>query len=446
MILLLAQLALAEPVLAPEAPDPVETATPDATPPAAETDPGADTPAAAPSTEPIDEPAGPEAVRSPPAGEAPAEPPPREPEPVEAPTAPIPEPEPVAPSPAPAPEPATPIPRHGPPWDPDARPRPPNPHDGGRAHAEGPDPSDGHGSPADQVSPRDREARPESEVHPHAEHPPQPAQPDAEPVGDTSPAHEVPTAAPGGPPSGSGLLLPIPDQSPGRALLFLLVMAVSAVASSVARRTGTRLRPGAITSLLRVADTAGRILLVLAGVGFVIQLVPAPLLPALPWAVLAASLALGWSLRDALPDLVAWTQLSAEGSVHRGQWVRGLGFTGRIERIGLRATWLADDRGQLVAVPNRLLVQGTVRTDKARWYVTEVDLDLPDVDPTKARHAIERACMLSPWVAPTATVDVRWDPVSPSRWSLRVQLLEGGFADPFRGALRERVEELLRLP
>jgi len=223
-------------------------------------------------------------------------------------------------------------------------------------------------------------------------------------------------------------------------------MAVSAVASGVARRTGAQLRPGAITSLLRMADTAGRILLVLAGVGLVTQIVPAPLLPALPWAVLAASLALGWSLRDALPDLVAWTQLSAEGSVHRGQWVRGEGFTGRIERIGLRATWLADDRGQLVAVPNRLLVQGTVRTDKARWYVTEVDLDLPDVDPAKARHAIERACMLSPWVAPTASVDVRWDPVSPSRWSLRVQLLEGGFADPFRGALRERVEELLRLP
>jgi len=229
-------------------------------------------------------------------------------------------------------------------------------------------------------------------------------------------------------------------------LMYLAIMAISGVASVAARRTRHQLRHGVLSTLLRGADTTGRVLLVFAGLALLTQLLPEPLLPALPWAVVGGALAVGWSLRDALPDLVAWTLLATERAIHRGQWVRGQGFAGQVEQVGLRATRLSDARGQRLIVPNRLLIQGTVRTDNDCWYVAEIDLTLPDTPPEEARRAIARACMLSPWVAPGADVQVRWDPTEPSRWSLRVQLLEGGFADAFRGAIRERVEELLRHP
>jgi hypothetical protein len=56
---------------------------------------------------------------------------------------------------------------------------------------------------------------------------------------------------------------------------------------------------------------------------------------------------------------------------------------------------------------------------------------------------LREAALLSPWIAPHPAVDVAWDPADPTRWTLRVRLLEGGFAEPFRGALRERLHELL---
>ncbi len=426
MIVLFAALALAEPTGDAPTPVPSEAVTPEAEAPSpgiVETglpdapEPATDTAEAEP--QPAEPEPAPDTAQAEPQPSAPQ---PAEPEPPPA----APEPTPAEPEPAPPPRPAAPMLTYGPPW---SEPQPAEPEPSQPAHEDPASPAS-HDDPA-----HDEPAHPALDQAPPDHEPPASAPP---------PVDELPDAPHR--PIGTDLLLAPPTQSRGRVFAFLAIMAVSVVASTVARRTRSQLREGVISSLLRVADTAGRVLMVLAGLGLVTQLVPSPLLPVLPWAVLGSALAIGWSLRDALPDLVAWTQISAEGSVRRGQWVRGEGYTGRVERIGLRATWLSDDRGQRVAVPNRLLVHGTVRTDKDCWYVAEVDLHLPDVAPAAARRAIERACMLSPWVAPGAGVDVRWDPSQPARWSLRVQLLEGGFADAFRGAIRERVEELLGLP
>jgi len=253
-----------------------------------------------------------------------------------------------------------------------------------------------------------------------------------------------PALRPEAPPSALEALLPrVPQRGWSRALALVLGAVGSLVLASVARRARDPLRAGLLNSALVLVETMGRVLVAILAIGLIAQIVPSGMLPVLPWAILAAAIAVGWSLRDALPDVVAWAQLSTEGSLRPGQWVAGEGFTGRVVHRGLRATWLDDGRGHQVVVPNRLLTQLTVSADHERWPMVEVQLQLPARSADAVRSAVEEACLLSPWVAPRPDLHLAWSPEAPDRWTLRVRLLEGAFADRFRGALRERVLDAL---
>ena len=63
--------------------------------------------------------------------------------------------------------------------------------------------------------------------------------------------------------------------------------------------------------------------------------------------------------------------------------------------------------------------------------------------PADVRSALVEAVLLSPWAAPLRPELVR-EEEELGRWRVRARVLEVRFTDPFEGALRERVDEVLR--
>ena len=244
--------------------------------------------------------------------------------------------------------------------------------------------------------------------------------------------------------SGVPAFLPdIPQRGWSKALALILAAAGALVLAGVAQRARASLRDGLLRNVLATMETLARGTVAFVGVSLVAQLVPRGLLPVLPWAILAAALAVGWSLREALLDIVAWIQLSSEGALVRGRWVSTSHGNGRIVRMGLRATWLDDGHGRHVAVPNRRLTQETVATDQARWPRVSVELQLPGLPDSVARDAIREAVLMCPWIAPEPGLAVAGDPHGAGVWTVQVRLLEGRFREALEGTLRERVLDQL---
>ena len=69
--------------------------------------------------------------------------------------------------------------------------------------------------------------------------------------------------------------------------------------------------------------------------------------------LMAGGAALGWSARDVLPDIIAGLVITFERRIRKGMWVRGEGFSGSVEQLGLRASWLRDQLDQLGVASHR---------------------------------------------------------------------------------------------
>lgn len=234
-------------------------------------------------------------------------------------------------------------------------------------------------------------------------------------------------------------------RGPGAALGFALLAMLSAGVAGAALTVRRGLRStGALPSIATALATLGRGLSGLLGLAAVVALIPQGLVPALPWIAVAGAVALGWSLRDALPDLVAWASLSTEGRVRRGMWIRGDGFEGRVDAVTLRTTWIVDARGDRTSVPNHLLVNQPLQTTIEPWPEASVHVHLPQLDSRIARAVLREAALLTPWLAPAGAPEIGQDPNDQSRWSVRVRLLEGQFRDRFEGTFPERVADVLR--
>jgi hypothetical protein len=200
---------------------------------------------------------------------------------------------------------------------------------------------------------------------------------------------------------------------------------------------------GMLPRILAVSETALRALSVVCGVAVIAAWVPSNLAPLLPWVLVFGAGALGWSLRDVAPDLIAWLTLTMEGRVRPGKWVSGDGFEGRVVSVSLRATLLHDSHDREIAVPNRLLLVAPVEGDLSLFPAVEVELVMPERDAGETRRALFEAVLLSPWVAPGETPELRGDTDGTGRWRIRVRLLSGDYAAAFEGTLRERVFEIL---
>jgi len=237
----------------------------------------------------------------------------------------------------------------------------------------------------------------------------------------------------------------IPSSAQGVELLVMgiAIWALSQAAAAVRRqlRSGGRL-----TALLHGAAMVGRgvaLLLILGAIG---SFLPPSLASALPWVMLATAVAVGWSAREPIADLVAGLLLATERRLALGQWLQVDGFEGRIETIGLRAVWLVDRHGHHIGIPNRVLLRTPQRIDLEEFTEFVVRLRLPPAPAARCRAALEEAALLSPWLAPGARPQVMRDPSDPTLWTVRARLLRPEYQARFEGALPDRLEILLAEP
>jgi small-conductance mechanosensitive channel len=221
------------------------------------------------------------------------------------------------------------------------------------------------------------------------------------------------------------------------ALAILLALALRRVRESLPDRG---LIPTSLAFLhLTLRLVAVAILLLLA-----LRILPPRLSVVALFTLVAVAVALGWSVRDFLPDLVAGFVVVFERRVRRGTWISAPGFSGQVERLGFRSTLLRDAQGRRVDVPNRHLLSAPVTSGGHHEREHEVEVHLDATLPASViRAALRDAVLASPWVFPGADAVVLRDPDEPRRWRVRGRLLEGAFGARFEGELLERVEALL---
>ncbi|MEO0324960.1 MAG: mechanosensitive ion channel domain-containing protein, partial [Myxococcota bacterium] len=247
------------------------------------------------------------------------------------------------------------------------------------------------------------------------------------------------------------------DRSP-EALTLLLLGLVAAVAFAVfLRRARDELAPtGVLPTTLAGLHLLVRLGAVFFALAFLTRALPPRASPVLLLAFGGFAVALGWSARDLLPDLVAGLVLVFERRVRKGMWVTGEGFAGQVEGISARAVLLRDARGQRVSVPNRKLLAAPVTADVTKEREQEVVLVVPEglagadgdgdglPDAERVRAALRDAVLSSPWSYPGVLPTLLRDPEHPYRWRVRARLLDPAFGGRFEGDLLERVEERLR--
>lgn len=225
-------------------------------------------------------------------------------------------------------------------------------------------------------------------------------------------------------------------------VLLLLTLAFLLWASRALRRARERLpNNGLIPRASGWAQLLVRASAILIALELLLRLLPESMSPAIPWAIVAAAAAVGWSSRDLLPDVIAGLVLEVERKVRPGDWIASEGLAGTVQSIGFRASTIRDARGQILTVPNRHLVGRTVAADASPWPEIEVLFAVPErISPRDAERTIREAALLLPWLAPAPLTVVRGE----GGYRLRVRVLEGRFIDDFSTAVRDRVDEALR--
>jgi len=239
-------------------------------------------------------------------------------------------------------------------------------------------------------------------------------------------------------------LIPTLNRRSPRAMFGLTLLALIALtAAGAARRFRARLRSeGVLPSLMVGFELFGRVIAVLVGVTILVALLPLGISPALTWIAIGAAVAVGWSVREILPDVLAWVVLTTEGDLARGVWIRTADTQGEIDSFTLRSIRIVDAHGQRISIPNRLLLRQPIQATTDSYPKTRVTLNLPGMGADEAREVLREATMLSAWLAPGASPELGQDPLNPARWHVAVQLLEGAYEDDFEGSFPERVREV----
>jgi hypothetical protein len=236
--------------------------------------------------------------------------------------------------------------------------------------------------------------------------------------------------------------LPSPRRSwPAR----LLILALFALFTFGLGRLRARLpRAGLLPRVSGLVHFFARVGLFVALVVVASHLVPAEMMPVVFMVMLAMAAAVGWSLRDFLPDVIAGVVLLFEARMKPGVWVAGEGFSGFVERVGVRATWLRDVYGHREAVPNHRVLKSTLVLESTDDAMQEVRLCLQRKTPAATtRTAIYDATLSSPWVLSRPAPVVLRDPRDENTWLVRAKLLHQKYAGRFEGELLERTEEML---
>ena len=128
-------------------------------------------------------------------------------------------------------------------------------------------------------------------------------------------------------------------------LYIAVALIISAVSSYRARKKGVE-----FLSLHKALFKWG---IVLAGCVLFLQIRPWPLLLGMG----AASIVLGFALKEMLENLFTGMTLDMEGAFHRGDWIRvgDSGVVGRVYEKNWRATRIITTKHESITIPNRIL-------------------------------------------------------------------------------------------
>jgi hypothetical protein len=236
--------------------------------------------------------------------------------------------------------------------------------------------------------------------------------------------------------------LPSPRRSwPAR----FVVLALLALFSYGLGRLRSRLpRVGVLPRVSSLVHFLARVALFVGIVVVASHLVPAEMMPVVFMVMIAMAAAIGWSLRDFLPDVMAGVVLIFESRMKPGVFITGEGFSGFVERVGIRATWLRDVYGHREAVPNHRVLSSTLVLESAGDSMQEVRLRIePRAAAAVTRTAIYDATLASPWILSHPAPLVLRDPRDENTWLVRAKLLHQKYAGRFEGELLERTEEML---
>ena len=174
-----------------------------------------------------------------------------------------------------------------------------------------------------------------------------------------------------------------------------------------------------------------------------VALLPPLFDPLIPIAFISFTLLIMWSARGSIRDFAAGWLLQSEQQISKGVYIHLDNFRGQVTRLGFRTTTLIDGFGQKMLIPNRTLIGESVVVDPSPWPLVSIRLHISHDRPSHEIHRLlEHAVICSPWSAPHQ-VHIENDG-TPHHWTVRTRILELHFEEAFAGALRDRVDELMR--
>ena len=226
-------------------------------------------------------------------------------------------------------------------------------------------------------------------------------------------------------------------QSLSRAVIWFLVATVAVLTGRrMDAARGTLPKRGVLPALAQVTKVISRIAALIA-VGFgCMRLVPDAYFQYFPVVLVAASVAVGWSARDVLHDVLAGILLVVEHRLVPDMRVEADGRVGTVINVGFRSVSMESDDGQIIRIPNRDFLSTDTRVDKDPYAPVEVAVEAPH----GARRRLEEIALASPLVAPGHPPEVFRDPEHPERWVVRARLVHPRWALAFRGAVQDRLE------
>ena len=238
---------------------------------------------------------------------------------------------------------------------------------------------------------------------------------------------------------------PIQIQPTGSVVENLFVALIALVASQLAARPLSHLKPsGLLPFALRIAFFGGRLIAAMAFLATFFLLLPMSLRPAVPWVLIAAGVALGWSARDMLRDLLAAAVLLIERRIRPGVRIRTQDHQGVVIRTGFRAVYLASDEGGELGVPNRVFLSRAYELDEDARLPIEIRLRIQSAKSTDSiREALVEMALFSPFLAPGHRPEAVRDPEDASLWLLKCRLLSSDYLKAFEGAIEEQIETAL---
>lgn len=233
-----------------------------------------------------------------------------------------------------------------------------------------------------------------------------------------------------------------------RALLLLLAtLACVGLANLAERPLGRLAAHGFLPGSLKIAVVVCRSGALLVAFLGLLHMVPAAWSPAVAYVLVGTALAVGWSVREVVQDVLVGLIFTLERSFRAGQRLSFGGVTGTLTRMTFRVTWLRTDEGADIAIPNRTLTSATLELDPEPYAPVSVLLLVPPCRPSvEARNTIRELVLLNPYLAPGEDPQVFRQADDPQRWRVKARLLDARYADRFRGTMVDLVEEVFGPP